>query len=156
MPMTPDELRAADIQGVKNPAPHMANEQWTALPMFMTANEIMAGHQASEWERMPKRGRGGVATGIESHGDVMERKLRESKTEDGGKLYNSIAAEGVQQPVHLAAQFGRQDSSGVRKGQIAEGNHRVASSLEAAPNRYIPVIHHGTVDDAGLYIMDYE
>ena len=71
MPMTPDELRAADIQGVKNPAPHMANEQWTQLPMFMTANEIMAGHQASEWDRMPKRGRGGVATSIESHGDVM-------------------------------------------------------------------------------------
>ena len=62
----------------------------------------------------------------------------------------------MQQPVHLASQFGRQDSSGVKKGQIAEGHHRIASSLEHDPNRLIPVIHHNTVDDAGMYIMDYE
>jgi len=135
-------------------APHVAHEQ---LPMFMTGNEIMQSHQASEWDRMPKRpARGGVATGLESHADVMDRKLTESKKEGGGKLYRSVAAEGVQQPVHLSHQFGRPDSSGTRKGQIAEGHHRVAISLDTDPNRYIPVIHHNTVDDAGLYILDNE
>ena len=135
---------------------HLDNAQWEQLPMFMTANEIMGTHQASEWDRSPRRGRGGVATGIESHGEVMTRKLKESKTEDKGRLHKSIGEEGVQQPVHLSHQFGRPDSSGVQKKQIAEGHHRVASSLEHDPNRYIPVMHHETVDDAGLYILDNE
>lgn len=129
--------------------PHLDNEQWTQLPMFMTANEIMSTHQPAEWDRSPKFGRGGQATGRETHEEVMARKLTESKTEDGGHLYASIGREGVKQPVHLAAQFGMKG-----KPQLVEGHHRVVSSLEQAPNRYIPVMHHETPNDVGNYIMD--
>jgi hypothetical protein len=120
------------------------------LPMFMTARDIVATHQPSDWDRdktYPK----GQPSRLETDSEVLSRKLSESKGGDWAGFHESIAAEGVKTPVHLSMQFGR---SG--KPQIGEGHHRVASTMDINPDRYIPVMHHETLDDLGNWIMDNE
>ena len=121
------------------------------LPMFMTAREITSTHSPSDWDRDPVPDFSSVRPRLETDSETMSRKLNESMVGWGGGLHRSIAAEGVQKPVHLSHQFGSQG-----RPEIGEGHHRIAASMDVSPDRLIPVTHHENLDALGNYILDNE
>lgn len=84
---------------------------------------------------------------------VKRSKLKEAATgaETGARhkatgstrtLYESIKAEGVQEPVHLYEPYG--DSP---KPWLGEGHHRVFTANAISPETLVPVIHRSGADD---------
>jgi hypothetical protein len=80
---------------------------------------------------------------LESDSQLWDRKADEAsegyQSNDGymSNLTDSIAQQGVKQPVHLGTQFG---SSG--KPSVVGGHHRIAGAYDVAQDMLIPVLHH--------------
>ena len=75
---------------------------------------------------------------VNSHENKVEAYMQDDRS-----LAQSVASEGVQNPVHLGTQFG---SSG--KPQIVGGHHRIAAASESRPDDLIPVLHHDSIFQA--------
>lgn len=123
------------------------------LSMFMSAREIKAGYKINHHERgqvARERPGGGTGMWIETDDQTWGRKLAESKRPGGwndheeGKpsVHQSVGAEGVRMPVHLAT------SSTER--QIGNGYHRVAAAADHDPDRLMPVLHSSTLMHANV------
>ena len=119
------------------------------LKMFMSAREIRAGYQGSDYDRQ-KTYPSGEPSRLETDDELFDRKTVESTTKDWDNLYGRIADEGVTHPVHLSHQFGSQG-----KKQIGEGHHRIAASEHIDPDRLMPVLHHEDVRAVGDYHIDH-
>lgn len=65
-----------------------------------------------------------------------EERRAEARYDQGESLYDSIASEGVHGPIRLGQEIGS-----MGKPQIVGGHHRLASATDAAPNRFVPVLH---------------
>ena len=119
------------------------------LKMFMSAREVRASYQASDWDRMKTHPQGEPSR-METDDEVYDRKLVESRSKDWGYLHKSIAAEGVHRPVHLSAQFGSQG-----KPEVGEGHHRVAAAMDIDPDRLMPVLHHEDMGSLANYAYEH-
>lgn len=101
--------------------------QFEQLPMFMSAREIH--------DHIPP---GDLINAGDTPEDLYARKLRQAKTyrynDDGGKtLHESIAVEGVKEPVTIWSHHGFL--------RLGEGHHRVAVGMGTDPDRLLPVTH---------------
>ena len=61
----------------------------------------------------------------------------------GNTLHSKIKSEGVKNPVHLGQTKGMKG-----KPQIVGGHHRIAASMDIAPDTLIPVVHHNDIKEA--------
>jgi hypothetical protein len=89
---------------------------------------------------------------LEGDAELWQRKAAEGHRYEIGPvvkgefttLPESIAREGVKNPVHLSSdQFGA-----MGKRVVAGGHHRIAAAHEVAPDKLIPVLHHRDVNQA--------
>lgn len=127
-------------------ADHLQPQQ---LRMFMTAREIRSSYQASDWDRQTNLDV--RPTRPETDDEVFDRKLDDVQHDpDWGGLSSSIDQHGVQSPVHLAMQTGRNGMP-----QVGEGHHRVAYESHAHPDRLMPVMHHLSMTQLGSYAADH-
>jgi hypothetical protein len=111
--------------------------QWTQLPMFMSAREITQQYAPAETDKHWLSG----SQRSESSGELWSRKAKEAETGvygdrpyklrsgERGTLYDSIKEEGIEKPVPLGAK------------QVIDGHHRVAAQFAIDPDRQIPVTH---------------
>jgi hypothetical protein len=72
----------------------------------------------------------------ERQGSVYKRQS-EWEAAKGSSLYDSIAAEGARDPVHLGTDVGS-----LGKPQVVGGHHRIAAQADINPNQPMPVLHH--------------
>lgn len=103
------------------------------LKMFMSAREIAATTQQNETQ---------MTKPSDVNRDVVaQQKLRTARRNG---LADSIAEEGVKKPIDIIHnEYGT---------KLINGHHRFSVSLDIAPDRMIPVMHHssyGTVDWTG-------
>jgi len=123
-------------------APHLG-QQWQQLPMFMTAQEIMSSRRPALGERgkvYPQ----GQPSRVETDTDMMARKTADLDKPDYEGLRESVVTEGVKNPIHLT------------DTDIGEGHHRLAALMEQDPGRYVPVMHHLSMDQLGSYALDHD
>lgn len=99
----------------KDPRPSPNYEQ---LDMLKPAGQIVANYKPEDpWAYKLKQSQG-----------------NKSRNNRSGGLYNKIASEGIQSPVHLFR---------TREGdEMGNGHHRVAVANDLDPATEVPVIHH--------------
>jgi len=111
------------------------------LAMFIPAKDLMtAAPHAGDLQR--------YAGGVETEGELWDRKLGESKSRnwnlshghktlwEGQGLHESIASEGVRDPVRIM----HRDNDDV---SVVQGHHRIAAAHDIDPEMLIPVVHYG-------------
>jgi hypothetical protein len=108
-----------EVHGTQRP-PEMS-EGGTGYPSYHTGHTSTFEARQESWDASRDR----------SH----QGKLDEYYS--GGSLYDSVAKEGVQYPLHLGTEVG---SSG--KPQVAGGHHRLAAAAAINPEQLLPVVHH--------------
>lgn len=131
------------------------------LPMFMTAREIYGQFAPVDQVSVYKGGNSILPTSyrMEGEDEMWVRKSREARgdtvysknfefddpTKPVLSLTESIKQEGVKNPVQL--QYPDYAENGERP-KIHGGHHRIAASLDVAPDRLMPVLFHRNIVEA--------
>ena len=128
------------MEGVVNmsASDNLSKAQWHQLDMFKPAKELYNFELNDvEVEKYMLRHHHDIEPDdhdIDVRGDVMGRKLEESKKSG---LYNNIKRNGVLDPVNIG-----EGHWGVWKpGVVSDGHHRIASAFDIDPNMLVPVKH---------------
>jgi hypothetical protein len=107
---------------------NLNGQQFTQLPMFMSARELYGTHSI-EVQQTPESRFGGARRSMPEMWSVKRRENKRSG------LDKDVAAQGVQQPVELTS--GRDVIGNV----IYNGHHRIEAAHRADPDMLVPVEH---------------
>lgn len=135
---------------------NLNGEQFHQLPMFMSANEIKSNYQSLPGDR--KESGPWHDMKVETDEQLYSRKANEAKhrgkgSRSGGpSLYQSIAKEGVKDPIPLSVNPPSENNPWIghktrdfTTPEVVGGQHRIAVMGETQPDTLMPVLHHENI-----------